>query len=178
MACNVCSMTKGIEFMRFCTALFLSAAFVAAPLLTAQTTAAPSDPQTSGQSKAHTHHPMPKPTNLQVLPKDISGEQLITMMRGFEKALGVECSFCHAENKQTQRLDFASDAKPEKATARIMITMTKDINAKYLSTVNDPDASPAQKTVTCGTCHRGDSMPAPFASAKSQSEYPSPTAKP
>lgn len=115
---------------------------------------------------------MPKPTNLQVLPKDISGHDLVVTMRGYTKALGVECGFCHAEDPQTNRLNFASDAKPDKTIARTMIRMTAEINAKYLSTVHDPDASPAQKTVTCGTCHRGQTMPAPFTSANAPQGHP------
>jgi hypothetical protein len=113
---------------------------------------------------AHQHMPpIPKPSNLQVLPKDITVPDLLKTMRGFTAALGVECQFCHASDPQTHRPNFASDANPDKAIARIMITMTRDINAKYMSQVNDPDATPADKTVTCGTCHRGKSMPAPFA---------------
>jgi hypothetical protein len=108
---------------------------------------------------------MPRPHNLQVLPKDISGPDLIATMRGYTKALGVECGFCHAEDPQTHRPNFASDAKPDKNIARTMIRMTNEINSKYLSTVNDPDASAAQKTVTCGTCHRGNTMPVPFGAA-------------
>jgi hypothetical protein len=124
--------------------------------LSGQATQPPAAP---GQMQSH---PMPKPTNLQVLPKDIATPDLMALMRGYTKALGVECEFCHAENPQTHRLNFALDTKPEKGTARIMITMTREINEKYLSTVNDPDATPADKTVTCGTCHRGNSMPAVF----------------
>jgi hypothetical protein len=89
----------------------------------------------------------------------------MSMMRGYTKALGVECEFCHAEDPQTHRPNFASDAKPEKATARTMISMTMEINKKYMSTIKDPDAKPEDKTVTCGTCHRGNSMPAPFGTA-------------
>lgn len=139
--------------MRFRFAMLLSAAFVAALPLTAQTAA----PAPSGQQ-----HAMPRAKNLQVLPKDISGLDLMAMMRGYTKALGVECEFCHAEDPQTHHMDFSSDAKPDKTIARTMIRMTQEINSKYLATVNDPDATPAQKTVTCGTCHRGSSMPMPF----------------
>ena len=110
--------------------------------------------------------PMPKPTNLQVLPKDIATPELMSLMRGYTRALGVECEFCHAPDPQTHRPNFASDDKPEKGTARTMISMTMEINKKYMSTIKDPDATPADKTVTCGTCHRGNSMPAPFAAAK------------
>jgi hypothetical protein len=114
---------------------------------------------------AHPHPPIPKPANLQVLPKDISVPDLIALMRGYTRALGVECEFCHAEDPQTHRLNFASDARPDKAIARTMISMTHTINEKYLSQVKDPDATPADKTVTCGTCHRGQTMPMPFAAA-------------
>ena len=111
---------------------------------------------------AQQHHAMPKPTNLQVLPKDIDPQALMKMMFGFSGALGVQCNFCHEVNEQTHQPNFASDAKPEKATARTMIAMTQEINTKYMSTINDPDATPADKTVTCGTCHRGSHMPTQF----------------
>ena len=99
---------------------------------------------------------MPSPTNLQVLPKDISHEDLIKTMRGFTGGLGVHCTFCHTMG------DFASDAKPEKQIARTMLRMTQEINEKYLSQVNVADAQPEQKLVTCGTCHGGHEIPAAF----------------
>ena len=142
--------------MRFSVALVLGAA-------TALTGAIPLTAQTPPpQSNMRMHHVMPKPKNLQVLPKDISPRELMSTMRGFTKALGVECSFCHEQNPQTHHMDFASDAKPDKTIARTMMRMTREINAKYLSTIQDPDATPAEKTVTCGTCHRGHTMPVPF----------------
>ncbi|HTR67594.1 MAG TPA: c-type cytochrome [Terriglobales bacterium] len=120
------------------------------------------------QKKLATHpqRPMPKPTNLQVLPKDIAVPDLLALMRSYTAAMGVECEFCHAADPKTHKTDFASDAKPDKGIARIMITMTKEINAKYMSQINDPDATPADKAVTCGTCHQGNSMPMPFAASK------------
>jgi hypothetical protein len=84
------------------------------------------------------------------------------IMRGFTQQLGVHCGFCHVINQQTHHPDFASDEKPEKNTARTMMLMTQEINDKYLSQIHDPDAAPDQKTVTCGTCHRGHSMPIAF----------------
>jgi hypothetical protein len=104
----------------------------------------------------------PRPTNLQVLPKDISTEDLIKTMRGFTQQLGVRCTFCHAEDAATHHPDFASDAKPQKTSARIMMRMTHEINTKYLAQIQDPDAMPEMKTVSCGTCHRGHSMPEIF----------------
>jgi hypothetical protein len=108
------------------------------------------------------HPPMPKPTNLQVLPKDISTDDLIKTMRGFSQALGVQCTFCHEMDKQTHKLNFAADTKEDKGFARTMIAMTQEINSKFMAQINDPDAMPADKTVTCGTCHRGNKMPAQF----------------
>jgi hypothetical protein len=113
-------------------------------------------------SEAHARRPMPKPTNLQVLSKSIAVPDLLALMRSYTGALGVECEFCHATDPATHRPNYASDANSDKAIARTMIAMTNEINAKYLSQVKDPDATPAEKTVTCGTCHRGNSMPAPF----------------
>src|SRR5579864_5181679 len=48
-----------------------------------------------GQPGQRPRRPLPKPTNLQVLPKDIQPEQLIHIMRGVAGSLGVECNFCH-----------------------------------------------------------------------------------
>jgi hypothetical protein len=153
--------------MRFPIALLPGAAvaLIAALPVAAQ----PAAPAPSGQ--ANVHHAMPQATNLQVLPKDISAPDLIATMRGFTKALGVGCEFCHAEDPQTHRPNFASDAKPDKNIARIMMRMTQEINAKYLSTVQDPDATPADKTVTCGTCHRGNTMPLPFNAADAKGAH-------
>ena len=117
---------------------------------------------------------MPKPVNLKVLPKDSSPQQVMKIMMGFTKQLGVKCTFCHAEDAGAKQPNFASDAKPEKNTARTMISMTNEINAKYMSQIHDPDASPDQRTVSCGTCHQGHNMPVPFkpAEKKPGTEHP------
>ena len=151
------------------TTVLLLAVLPLVSTVSARQDAAPPPPQTQVQTQ---RHPIPKPTNLQVLPKDIPVSDLMALMRGYSRALGVECGFCHVVDQQTHRPDFASDAKPEKATARIMITMTNEINTKYLSQVKDPDATPADKTVTCGTCHRGSSMPKPFNPATPPAQKP------
>jgi len=108
------------------------------------------------------HEPLPKPTNLKVLPKNISPDDLKKIMHGIAGSLGVKCGFCHAMNPQTHKLNFASDAKPDKQIARTMMLMTRDINEKFMSQVHDPDAMPEDKHVTCGTCHRGHKMPPHF----------------
>jgi hypothetical protein len=100
--------------------------------------------------------------NLKVLPPDISRDDLIATMRGFTRGLGTRCDFCHAAGPPSsdgkEQLDFASDAKEEKNTARTMIRMTKTINADFISHVEPTLDNP----VTCGTCHRGHTEPEPF----------------
>ena len=102
--------------------------------------------------------PMPKPVNLKILPKDISTSDLLTIMTQYREQLGVQCGYCHSGDPATHKMDFASDAKPEKATARIMMTMTAELNSKYISKL----PTVADQKVNCGTCHRGHAMPEEF----------------
>jgi hypothetical protein len=97
-------------------------------------------------------------TNLQVLPKDITKQDLIATMKIFTRPLGVRCMHCHDVNDQITEGDLATDNKPEKAVARTMIKMTAELNDKYVSQVKLPD-NPAPKTVNCWTCHRGQAKP-------------------
>lgn len=94
--------------------------------------------------------------NLKVLPKNISEKALDTIMDNFKAALGVKCGYCHERNDSTKHFDFASDAKPEKETARKMMLMTMDINQKYF---NFKKEKIAPQTITCITCHRGAPRP-------------------
>src|SRR4051812_45118087 len=65
--------------------------------------------------------------NLQVLPKDISSKQLQQIMVDeFQDGLGVSCGYCHVQEKGSMHLDYASDEKPEKEIARLMIKMTNE----------------------------------------------------
>lgn len=102
----------------------------------------------------------PKPRNLKVLPRDISDEKLDSIMNSYNRALGVDCSFCHAQAKnRTDSLDFASDELPMKEEARKMMRLTIQINKDYFyfdSTIRPEYLN----VVTCLTCHRGDPMPA------------------
>jgi hypothetical protein len=146
--------------------LFLAAALTLAvaaqPLLGQNAPAAAGQTIPQAQTGGRPRRPQPKPVNLKVLPKNIAREDLIKIMRGYAGSLGVECSFCHARNPQTHKLDFPSDAKDDKTIARTMIQMTQTINEQYMTQVHDPDAMPEDKHVTCGTCHRGHSMPEHF----------------
>jgi hypothetical protein len=102
---------------------------------------------------------MPPPSNLKVLPKDTTGEQVHAIMRHYEEDLGVECSYCHAKDPATGRNNFASDANPMKDRARVMMKMTHTINADYLTQLTDPKP---EHEVNCSTCHRGMAKPAVF----------------
>jgi len=111
--------------------------------------------QTQGTGQAQTPPPQGRgrggpPQNLQVLPKDMTTQQVQVLMRGVAAALGVECSHCHVGTSA----DRAKDDKPEKLKARKMLQMTNTINNDLLKGVGEPPAAGAQK-VTCFTCHRG-----------------------
>ena len=134
------------------------------------TTQAPS-PQGTGQGSAPGSRPMrnfPPPTNLQVLPKDLTGRQVRDMMETWAGSLGVKCEFCHAADPKNvgpngrPRTNFADDSKPDKQIARIMYTMTQQMNKDYISKAMDLDKDGMGKPVTCGTCHRGHEMPEDF----------------
>jgi hypothetical protein len=109
---------------------------------------------------AATNPPGQRARNLKVLPKDISHEDLGKIMDGWKTALGVKCGFCHAPSADStsHRLDFASDAKPEKNIARHMYKMAAKINKKYFN-FNKDDKGDVIPAVTCVTCHRGSPHP-------------------
>lgn len=46
--------------------------------------------------------------NLQVLPRDITRDQLLAVMRGFTRSLGVRCNYCHVvtATEPKEELDF------------------------------------------------------------------------
>ena len=96
-------------------------------------------------------------TNLKVLAKDISKDELISVMRGFSQSLGVRCEHCHVDDDTStpKRVDFASDEKKEKKIARVMMKMASEINGSLLPKTGIQ--SPAQ--VRCVTCHHGLARP-------------------
>lgn len=112
--------------------------------------------------------------NLLVLPRDISHDDLIATMRGFNRSLGVKCNFCHVvtTTEPKQEFNFPSDEKEEKRIARVMLQMTQQINGPWLARVeqaegheHDHSAAEAEVSgekgprVTCWTCHRGREEP-------------------
>jgi hypothetical protein len=104
------------------------------------------------------HHDEEPPKNLKVLPKNTTHEEIHTIMRGYSQALGVHCNYCHEAKGgggDKPRLDFPSDAKPEKEIARKMIKMVDAINNKYLAKIEDGEL----ERITCVTCHMGRTRP-------------------
>ena len=124
--------------------------------------------QTNENGPQRERRPIPAPTNLKVLPKDTTGQQVIAIMRGFEGDLGVQCSYCHAKDPATGRPNFASDANPMKDRARVMMKMANAINTEYLAQLTDPKP---EHDVTCGTCHRGMPKPEVFLPKPHESEH-------
>jgi hypothetical protein len=95
--------------------------------------------------------------NLKVLPKNITKEQMDSVMKHFTGSLGVKCNFCHVFNQEQKAMDFASDANEHKGVARYMMKMTTKLNKKYFE-VKDKSLS-AKYEVTCYTCHNGKENP-------------------
>ncbi|NCI49007.1 c-type cytochrome [Sediminibacterium roseum] len=100
-----------------------------------------------------------KAVNLKVLPKDITEHALDDIMvKECGEALGVKCNYCHVQDKATEKFDYASDAIPEKDTARSMMRMTLELNKKFFGK-SDPMIGDKTSAVTCYTCHRGNAVP-------------------
>jgi hypothetical protein len=82
--------------------------------------------------------------DLQVLPKNITKDDLKARMKSQAKALGVQCDHCHTPP------DMEKDTK-NKTIARQMMKMQNAINDQFLKGMD--------KKVTCDTCHRGKEVP-------------------
>jgi hypothetical protein len=108
--------------------------------------------------------------NLKVLSKHITDQQMERIMYTFERQLGVTCMYCHVPTKNVipERVDFASDEKPEKLVARQMLKMTIKINKKYFNKIVDKSYPyTTRPTVWCRTCHRGLPVPKVWQSVSS-----------
>ena len=97
--------------------------------------------------------------NLQVLPTGTSIDSLLETMAGFTRALGVRCAYCHEarENQPLDSINFASDARPTKEKARVMLRMVAAINGEHLARLSSR-RTPAT-SVSCFTCHHGIAVP-------------------
>ena len=106
--------------------------------------------------------------NLQVLPPDISQNDLGEVMLGNLRGLGLRrlagegCLFCHVGDMEQPRdsWDYASDDKPTKRKARVMMAMVQAINQEHLANLETRIDSTHR--VTCITCHAGRTDPRPL----------------
>ncbi len=80
---------------------------------------------------------------------DLPVSQFIPVMNYFAVSMGRRCNYCHVNNNG--QWDYASDAKPEKNTAREMIKLVFDTNKNLQGLKLDP--------IACYTCHRGRNSP-------------------
>ena len=81
-----------------------------------------------------------------------------SVMHHFANSMGKKCNFCHVYNQEEKKMDFVSDAKEEKATAREMWKMTAKLNKKYFDVKGSKNLD-AKLEVTCFTCHHGSDHP-------------------
>lgn len=141
---------------RYTAAMFLSCSLFGVAVNSASQSPGNNEAKLSAAPARIAHS---KPTNLKVLPKDTSGEEIDKLMHRYRQDLGVPCAYCHEENSQTKQIDFASDENPMKETARLMIKMTEDINTRYLAQLGDRRYA---EPLTCGNCHQGQVEPPTF----------------
>ena len=114
--------------MRIVLSLTAAAALAALALLAQQP---------AGDAKQKAKAP---PKNLKIL----TPENFRVSMDVFTQALGVQCTYCHVQGA------FDSDDKPQKNTARMMLTMSREINDRF---------GDGKLHVRCYTCHRGSPQP-------------------
>ena len=142
-------------------ALVVLAAYTPAPEAASASAPAPADTTWSWPES---------PENLRVLPEDTSPERLREVMRGFTRALGVRCQYCHVgeEGEDFLTWDFASDQKGHKRITRDMMRMTWEINRETLPAIEGLHDTGEDFRVTCYTCHRGATRPATSPEAEGQ----------
>jgi hypothetical protein len=115
------------------------------------------------------HWPPDSLINVKVIPKSTPVMQVVGMMRNFAGGLGVRCQFCHVgeEGMPLAQFDFAKDQKRTKLVARQMMRMVEEINRRVDTLPHEHDqmgtmGANQKVEVTCSTCHRGVSRPAPL----------------
>ena len=95
-----------------------------------------------------------KPTeikNLTVLPKTMSPDDVMKVMRAWNAALSVDCVFCHVGQvgKPLSTFDFVSDNKKRKEVSRVMLKAAMAMNETFKTLETDDTPS-----VQCSTCHK------------------------
>lgn len=98
-------------------------------------------------------------TNLKILDPAIEKSELLETMKGFALGLGVRCAHCHVGPDDLQGMDFATDEKASKQTARRMLGMVRAINGETLVGLPSLEDGERAQEVSCYTCHRGLAEP-------------------
>ena len=102
--------------------------------------------------------PPPEPHNLQILPKTMTTQQILPIMRNFAAALGTNCGYCHVWTAPGEPSnDYAADTKQTKVVARVMMQIANEANEKLAANIKKPADQLAR--VQCMTCHRGAAIP-------------------
>jgi hypothetical protein len=129
-SCNI----KWIRWWLCSSSLFLAAVAVTAQLGVGQ------QPGVLSKSLPTAAEKFTHVTELGTMP----AEQMGKVMNLMSEALGVSCQHCHAGN------DFAAENVGGKDVAREMIAMTFKLNKDYFQ---------GRTSITCYTCHRGETHP-------------------
>ena len=90
--------------------------------------------------------------NIQIL-QGTPASEVVSIMKGFTRDLGVRCEFCHVTATVSDIPGFyawSNDDVAAKKTAREMMRMIREIGRQYF---------PGSKGPTCWTCHRGSAKP-------------------
>ncbi len=97
-------------------------------------------------------------TNLKLLDPEISKAQLVGTMRDWAQGIGQRCNYCHVGPDNLEGMDFASDEKPTKRTARKMLVMARVINRELLADLPTVEGR-RHMVVSCYVCHQGNERP-------------------
>jgi len=98
-------------------------------------------------------------SNLKLLDPEISKPDLVGTMKDWAGGLGVRCNHCHVGPDNLQGMDFASDEKATKRTARRMLELARAINGDLMADLPVVEAGQRHQVVSCYTCHRGQAKP-------------------
>ena len=156
--------------MKISSLSLAAAALALAALASASSAQTPQTPPSAAAPRPPRTYPAP--TNLKVLPKELTGQQVHEIMEKWEGELGAHCNSCHTADPTNlgpngkPRLKFEDDSKDEKVVARLMYTMSQEMNQKYFGVMKHDEAEHKAVSVTCGTCHRGHMHPEEFVPAK------------
>ena len=104
--------------------------------------------------------------NIKVL-MGLPDSQLIPVMNFMAASLGRRCNYCHITDKG--RDGYALDDKPEKNTARQMITMIQGLRKQGFHGADE---------ISCFTCHRGQTHPVNVPALPLPTPLPRPSASP